>query len=89
MLRDVPATGSEDGEGSGAQECRNFWKLENPFSPGTSEKKTLLFFFLLATLHDFWDLGSLTRDGTRGLCSGSCVLPTGQPGKFPRKALWP
>ena len=44
MLREMPATGFEDGEGSGAQECRNFWKLENPLSPGTSEKKTLLFF---------------------------------------------
>lgn len=59
MLREMPATGFEDGEGSGAQQCRNFWKLENPFYPGTSEKKTLAFFSFSYTA---WLLGSWFPD---------------------------
>ena len=37
----------------------------------------------LAVLCGMWDLSSLTRDPTCGLCIGSSVLTTGPPGKFP------
>ena len=51
------------------------------------------FIYFLATPHNMWDLGALSRDGARAPCSGSAESAPGQPGRphediFDCRQLW-
>ena len=71
-------------------------QLENPVDRGarqdtvrgvTKSQTRLSNQHFLAALCSMWDLSSPTRDRTRGPCSGSMVLTTESPGKYPQHTL--